>query len=188
MGPRKEVLEMRGAAEFVKENFKFPVIVAEVGVERGTNADDMASNMPNLGKLFLIDDYMPYTDYLGGFCPPEIQAQVYEWMFKRIFRHLDKIVLVTRSSAFAVTLFPDEFFDFVYIDGNHNYESVKQDMGLWLPKVKKGGLMGGHDFDTRNITRQDVAEAVKDFSKENNLEYMVFPFEQLQYSDWGIIK
>jgi hypothetical protein len=59
---------------------------------------------------------------------------------------------------------------------------------VWWPKVKKGGLLAGHDFDTRNITRQDVAEAVKDFAKENNLELKIFPFEQLQYSDWGIIK
>ena len=95
---------MRGAAEFVKEKFKFPVIVAEVGVERGLNAADMAQNMTNLGKLFLIDDYLPYTDYLGGYCPPEIQAQVYGWMFKNVFAHLDKIVLVTRSSIPASTL------------------------------------------------------------------------------------
>jgi hypothetical protein len=178
---------MRGAAEFVKENFKFPVLIAEVGVERGINAAEMAQQM-DIKKLFLIDDYLPYTDYLGGFCPPEIQEQVYGWMFKNIFPHLDKVVLVTRSSIFASTLFSDGYFDFVYIDGNHNYESVKEDMKAWFPKVKKGGLLGGHDFDNRNITRQDVAEAVKDFCKENNLEYMVFPHEQRQYSDWGIIK
>lgn len=178
---------MRGAAEFVKEKFKFPVMVAEVGVERGMNAADMVQFM-DIKKLFLIDDYLPYTDYLGGFCPPEIQAQVYSWMFKNIFPYLDKIVLITRSSVFASTLFPDGYFDFVYIDGNHNYESVKEDMHAWFPKVKKGGLMGGHDFDGRNVTRQDVAEAVKDFAKENNLEYMIFPYELPAYNDWGILR
>jgi Methyltransferase domain len=178
---------MRGAAEFVKENFKYPIMAAEVGVERGRNAAEMAQEL-NLNKLFLIDDYLPYTDYLGGYCPPEIQAEVYRTMFGNLTPHLDKIVLVTRSSVFASTLFPDEFFDFVYVDGNHDYDPVKQDVGVWWPKVKKGGLLAGHDFDTRNITRQDVAEAVKDFAKENNLELKIFPFEQLQYSDWGIIK
>lgn len=178
---------MRGAAEFVKENFKLPVMVAEVGVEKGLNAADMAQNM-NLAKLFVIDDYLPYTDYLGGFCPAEIQEEVYRRMFKELTPYLDKIVLITRSSVFASTLFPDEFFDFVYIDGNHNYESVKQDMVAWFPKVKKGGLLGGHDFDVRNIVRQDVAEAVKDFTKELNLELIIFPAEQPQYSDWGIVR
>lgn len=178
---------MRGAAEYVKEHFKFPVLVAEVGVERGLNAVEMVQYL-NLNKLYLIDDYLPYTDYLGGFCPQDIQDKVYSWMFERLIPYLDKIVLVTRSSIFASTLFPDGFFDFVYIDGNHNYESVKQDMSAWFPKVKKGGLMGGHDFDIRNIVRQDVAEAVKDFCKENNLEYMIFPYELPAYNDWGIIK
>ena len=178
---------MRGAAEFVKHYFDFPIVAAEMGVERGLNANDMLTNM-NFSKLYLIDDYAPYTDYLGGFCPPEIQEEVYEKMFKNLTRHLDKIVFITRNSIQAVKLFPDEFFDFVYIDGNHNYDSVKQDMSLWLPKVKTGGVLGGHDFDSRGVTRQDVTEAVKDFTKENNLEYTVFLFELPQYSDWVIIR
>ena len=178
---------MRGAAEFVKERFKFPLLIAEVGVERGRNALDMVQNM-DIDKLYLIDDYLPYTDYLGGYCPAEIQEQVYQDMLERISPYSNKIIVVKKSSLDVAPTFPDGFFDFVYIDGNHNYESVKQDIALWFPKVKKGGVLGGHDFDNRNITRQDVAEAVKDFAKENNLEYMVFPFELPAYIDWGIIK
>jgi hypothetical protein len=178
---------MRGAAEFAKEKFKFPIIVAEVGVEKGINAAEMVQKM-NISKLYLIDDYLPYTDYLGGFCPPGIQEEVYRVMFKNLTPHLDKIVFITRSSTLAVKLFADDFFDFVYIDGNHNYDSVKQDISIWFPKVKKGGILGGHDFDVRNIERQDVTEAVKDFTKENNLEYMVFLGGQPQFSDWVIIR
>ena len=178
---------MRGAAEFVKSRFNFPIVVAEVGVERGLNATEMAQKM-NINKLYLIDDYLPYTDYLGGFCPQEIQDQVYQWMFNNLKPYLDKVVFITKSSILAAKLFDDEFFDFVYIDGNHNYEYVKQDMNAWLPKVKTGGVLGGHDFDPRNITRQDVTEAVKDFTKENNLKYTVLPYEQINYSDWAVIK
>jgi len=178
---------MRGAAEFVKSKYSFPLRVAEVGVEKGLNACEMLSHM-NIGKLYLIDHYLPYSDYLGGLCPQNIQDEVYCTMFNHIERYLDKTVLITRTSEIASKLFADEFFDFVYIDGNHNYESVKQDMSIWLPKVKKGGVLGGHDFDSRGVTRQDVTEAVKDFTKENNLKYTVFPFELPQYSDWVIIR
>lgn len=178
---------MRGAAKFVNEIFKHSIVAAQVGVERGLNATEMLQSM-NFDKLYLIDDYAPYTDYLGGFCPQEIQDQVYQWMFKNLSPYLDKVVFITKSSMLASTLFQDEFFDFIYIDGNHNYDNVKQDMSLWYPKVKKGGILSGHDFDPRNVTRQDVAEAVKDFCKENKLEYKVFPYEQINYSDWVIVK
>lgn len=43
-------------------------------------------------------------------------------------------------------LFRDESLDFVYIDGAHDYDSVKRDIELYLPKVKKGGYIGGHDY------------------------------------------
>jgi hypothetical protein len=179
---------MRGAAELVKKIFDKPVIVAEMGVEKGLNASEMLSNM-NVEKLYLIDDYAPYTDYLGGFCPPEIQEEVYQTMFKNLNRYLDKIVFITRNSVQAGKLFPDEFFDFVYIDGNHNYDSVLQDLNIWYHKIKKGGVLGGHDFDIRNIDRQDVTEAVKDFTKLNELEFQVFSEGvQPRFSDWVIIR
>lgn len=179
---------MRGAAEYVKAKFTQPVVAAEVGVERGHNALDMLEHM-EFKKLYLIDHYLPYADYLGGLCPQEVQDWVYAEMFNRLQAFLDKIVLVTRTSKLASALFPDEFFDFVYIDGNHDYDKVKEDMSLWFPKVKVGGVMGGHDFDTRGVTRQDVAEAVKDFADENTLQYKVFTGDQQpQFSDWVIEK
>ena len=46
----------------------------------------------------------------------------------------------------AVSIFPDESLDFVYIDGNHRLEYVVQDLTDWTPKVKKGGIVAGHDF------------------------------------------
>jgi len=182
---------MRGAADFVNKNFNYPVTIAEVGVEKGLNSAEMVQKM-NVKTLYAIDEYAQYTDYLGGLCPLEIQDEVYRTMFINLTPHWDKIVLVTRSSINASKLFPDEFFDFVYIDGNHNYECVTQDMNLWLPKVKKGCVLGGHDFDTRNVTRQDVTEAVKDFTREYGLEYIIFPEPGLggrpAMSDWVIIR
>lgn len=47
----------------------------------------------------------------------------------------------------AVALFPDECLDLVFIDGNHAYSHVKQDILAWLPKVRPGGVLCGHDCD-----------------------------------------
>jgi hypothetical protein len=50
-------------------------------------------------------------------------------------------------STQACVLFPDKSLDFVFIDGNHGYSYVKQDILAWLPKIKPGGIICGHDCD-----------------------------------------
>ena len=41
--------------------------------------------------------------------------------------------------------YKDRYFDFVFIDGDHDYETVKKDISAWMPKVKHGGILAGHD-------------------------------------------
>jgi predicted O-methyltransferase YrrM len=55
---------------------------------------------------------------------------------------------LTLSSLEASKLFPDKSIDMVFIDGNHGYSHVKEDILAWLPKVKAGGILSGHDCDT----------------------------------------
>ena len=51
----------------------------------------------------------------------------------------------TTSEEFSKTI-EDGSLDFVYIDGDHQYESCKKDLQLWIPKIKKGGIIAGHDY------------------------------------------
>jgi len=67
----------------------------------------------------------------------------------------------------AAPLFDSESIDFVYIDGNHQYESVIQDLHLWYAKVRSGGIFAGHDWASDWI--HTVQRAVREFSKEFNL-------------------
>lgn len=54
--------------------------------------------------------------------------------------------LIRKTSMDAVLDFPDESLDFVYIDGHHGFRYVAEDLVEWLPKIKKGGVMSGHDY------------------------------------------
>lgn len=56
------------------------------------------------------------------------------------------VTLLEKSGHEAVGLFRDESLDLVYIDANHAYEHALEDIRDWLPKVKPGGIIAGHDY------------------------------------------
>ena len=53
--------------------------------------------------------------------------------------------LIEVSSVEAAKAFDDESVDVVFIDGDHDYASVRDDLNAWLTKVKSGGIICGHD-------------------------------------------
>lgn len=72
----------------------------------------------------------------------------------------DKITLHKMLSNDAVKLFAGQQFDFVYIDGLHTYEGVKMDILNYLPLVKEGGAIGGHDYGNASPHVVGVTKAV----------------------------
>lgn len=75
-------------------------------------------------------------------------------------RYFSNITLYEDYSYNVVEKFPNEYADFIYIDGAHDYESVVQDLECYLPKVKRGGLIGGHDYNKWYEPYEDVMRAV----------------------------
>lgn len=99
----------------------------------------------------------------------------------------DKRVVVERNvSVDAAKKYPDNYFDFVYIDGNHKYEHCKNDLNAWWSKVKVGGVLAGHDYiDVRDF---GVVKAVSEFKLENSiLEDNVF-INKERYASYYIFK
>jgi len=57
-----------------------------------------------------------------------------------------KTTIVRKLSTDAAMDFGDESLDFVYIDADHSYNAVKEDIAAWAPKVRRGGIVAGHDY------------------------------------------
>ena len=79
-----------------------------------------------------------------------------------------KVTFVHDNSKNASECFENESFDIIFIDADHNYNSVLEDINHWLPKIKKGGIICGHDF---RYTNPGVEQAVREvFGNDFNLE------------------
>ena len=84
------------------------------------------------------------------------------------FANNEHVAIHRRLSRDCVEEFPDKNFDWIYIDGNHLYEFVKQDLDSYYPKVKAGGFLCGDDYGTVGWWDNGVQKAVDEFVSDNS--------------------
>lgn len=115
----------------------------EIGVFKGQFSKHILDNWS--GTLYMIDPWRELEDYIDS-SNHKNHPNAYLEAMQSIKGYEDRAFMIRALSNQAVDLFEDESLDFIYIDGNHTYDSVKEDMELWFPKLKKGGLFAGHDY------------------------------------------
>jgi hypothetical protein len=144
-------------------------IGVEIGVAYGGHSESILKNT-NIEKLYGIDPYFNYEGYEGdGQCKEQnVMDDIYNFVKKRLSFYDGRYVLIRELSNVAVKEFSDESLDFVYIDGNHFEEYFKQDVNNWYPKIKKGGILCGHDYE--HYFFPEITNYVNFFSKNLNLE------------------
>lgn len=173
----KQTLIGRPMITFVHERFgKTPLIGAELGVETGDNALYMLKTL-NIKRLYLVDAYAPYIDGDESGLQRD-PTEFYAVAQNTLKKYEEKIQFILRFSEQAAELLPENL-DFVYIDANHSYEYVKKDMEAYYPKIKSGGVIGGHDFST---PFQGVMQAVTEFNQRLGIKLYV------KQPDWWIVK
>lgn len=123
----------------------------EIGVQQGLYAETILNNS-NLKKLHLCDIWKQQDDkiYRGvGNVSNEDQNKLFtevEYKFRNNPIYSNRTNILRMYSNDAVKLFKDDSLDFAYIDANHRYENVSEDIKNWYPKVKTGGILAGHDY------------------------------------------
>jgi len=94
------------------------------------------------------------------------------------------IKIIKKFSINASMGFPDNFFDFIYIDADHTYESVKEDINAWWPKIKMNGILSGHDYKRKRGC--GVLGAVDEFKSTNKIQH--FHITPERCSSWMFFK
>ena len=136
--------EKKGLARLFRE-LGFTV-GAEVGVERGRFSLVLLIHNPKL-TLYGVDPWITYDKYVDYQSQDQLDL-FYRSTKDRLVKHnvFDRFRMIQEFSEEAVKNFEDGSLDFVYIDGNHDLLNVVRDLTLWTPKVRKGGLIVGHDY------------------------------------------
>lgn len=166
----------RESTKFAKDYFKKEKIKAvEIGTLEGKNALSILKNL-NVEKLYIIDPYTEYCDYSKDENYRDIEHKEF-LAHKRLKKYWDKITWVKDYSHVGLKEIKEEI-DFIYVDGNHEYEYVKLDLELGWEILTRGGVIAGHD-----IQYSGVSQAVLEFASKNKLEVKFG-----DRRDWWIIK
>jgi len=189
---------LKPAYKYIKNKLGDNLIGAVIGVSFGYGEEYALDNL-SLKKFYMID---PYVHFDFSAMTPELWEKQYEHARDK-FASFPNVELWRLSSEEASLKIEDNNLDFVYIDGNHFYPYIKKDIELWWPKIKDGGVIGGHDYniveDESEIDKHihdwkingisyGVVKAVNEFSKNNKLSLKYEKIDIHSCYDWWIDK
>lgn len=134
-----------------------------IGVEVGSLKGEFAKTILSQwgGKLYMVDVWGKIPNY-DDKNNNHHNLGVYNDCILNTSEFSDRSFMLRMNSNEASKLFNDGSLDFVYVDANHSYDGVMSDLNLWFPKVKKGGLISGHDYLLTNWYNNQFLENGKD--------------------------
>lgn len=155
-------------------------VVAELGVDQG----DFSQKILNLcqpSKLHLVD-------FWGSERYNQNKRNRVETQFGKEIDNGTVEINLGLSTTVAST-FPDNYFDWIYIDTDHSYKTTWEELNMYRLKMKPGGIIAGHDYIIGNwngMVRYGVIEAVAEFCVKYNWELIHITMENGGYPSFAI--
>ena len=145
--------------------------VAEIGVAYGVNADDIYTAL-NPKEMYLIDCYEIQPCGFEEFFTLEEHKSRYLSTLEK-FSGREGIHFIKKRSQEAALHIKDRSLDYIYIDASHDEINVLIDIACWYPKLKIGGVLGGHDIDYPSVKK---------------IVSLMFGDFQMNGRDWWVVK
>lgn len=144
--------------------------IVEIGVDRGEFAVSFMNRSHNCDLYIGVDPYLPYpgmpfdreSDYLSAVIRFERKSRI-----AKLLRMTSDAAAVMLSES--VNLVYNKPFGMVYIDGDHSYESVLNDMNVWWSRIEDRGILAGHDWQDESGDNAGVQQAVREFADKHGL-------------------
>lgn len=151
------------------KTFSKKMKIAEVGVFRGGFSKFILEELEP-AELHLIDIFegnVSSGDKNGNNIEDQNLNESYENL-KNLYKNNDSVYLHKGFSINILNNFNDNYFDIIYLDGDHSYIGIKNDLLISFNKIKNGGYITGHDYDTNNLKTSNnfnfgVKQAVNEF-------------------------
>lgn len=145
--------ELRWLAKQAKKHTR----IVEIGSYMGRSTRALGDHTP--GSVVAIDDFKGPRDMrLPDFMRQGI-AETFMYGLGDLIQSSKVVMVVADHASINIDFSPD----MVFLDGSHDYQDVKRDIQMWLPRLQPGGLLCGHDYTNMFGVRQAVAETIKHF-------------------------
>ena len=125
-------------------------VAAELGVQSGRFSDSYLYTAPSTKKYILVDTWAKRDNYSDSAnVDDNKQESLFQHTMKRLHPYkargtdLEVHRMYTNKAAANV---PNNSIDFIYVDAQHDYCGGKEDLEMWWPKLKVGGIMAGDDY------------------------------------------
>eukprot|EP00727_Mastigamoeba_balamuthi_P006739 m51a1_g2686 putative amp-dependent synthetase and ligase (188) ;mRNA; f:752332-753018 len=185
------------------QDLRIEGVGVEIGVLRGDFSNHCLSKWSLCTSWYAVDPWVYQSTYDDGAnADNTTQETRYKKVVKMLSKYGPKAHVLRMFSSDAAKQFQNESVDFVYIDARHDYSSVIEDMTIWWPKLKQGGVMAGHDYlnldeldtnwktqpnGTVDVLGRAVRAAVEDFTRSIDRQPLV-SYREVKWNSWYFAK
>jgi predicted O-methyltransferase YrrM len=179
----------------------------ELGVQRGIFTKSMLDQWKSATEYVLVDLWSHQANYEDvANVDEQQQSDIMADAMNRLKEFSDKIQVCKNYTTVCSERFSDGYFDFIYVDARHDYVGAREDMVTWWPKLKRGGIMAGHDYldaqevadlsgqnwsisadGTVNTENKAVKSAVDEFATEVRVPIQI-TYRDAPWNTWVLLK